>query len=188
MVRKSRRLIHVLWLGLWQLPATCVALTHDETTAYTGSKDNSLLRWDVESGKRVELAPRWSAKCEQQAHEGEVLAVAVSSDGRYVASGGRTNEIRVYDSRTNNLITTFPGHRDAVSALCFRTDTHALYSGSFDRCVKHWNLDEMAYVETLYGHQSEINGIDAWRKERAVTCGRDRTVSAPWAIGPLMVL
>lgn len=35
----------------------------------------------------------------------------------------------------------------------------------------------MGYVETMFGHQSEINAIDSWRKERAVTGGRDHTVS-----------
>jgi len=34
----------------------------------------------------------------------------------------------------------------------------------------------MAYVETLFGHQNEITDIDAGRKERAITVGRDRTV------------
>jgi len=34
----------------------------------------------------------------------------------------------------------------------------------------------MAFVETLYGHQSEINCIDSLRKERAVTAGGDRSV------------
>jgi ribosomal RNA-processing protein 9 len=57
----------------------------------------------------------------------------------------------------------FQGHKDAVSGLAFRRHTHQLFSSSFDRTVKvyyivHiawitlqiWNLDEMAYVETLY--------------------------------------
>ena len=35
----------------------------------------------------------------------------------------------------------------------------------------------MGYVETMFGHQSEINALDSWRKERIVTGGRDRTVS-----------
>lgn len=43
--------------------------------------------------------------------------------------------------------------------------------------VQHWDLNEMGYVETMFGHQSEINAIDSWRKERVVTGGRDRTVS-----------
>lgn len=42
--------------------------------------------------------------------------------------------------------------------------------------VQHWDLNEMGYIETMFGHQSEINAIDSWRKERVVTGGRDRTV------------
>lgn len=42
--------------------------------------------------------------------------------------------------------------------------------------VQHWDLNEMGYVETMFGHQSEINALDSWRKERIVTGGRDRTV------------
>lgn len=34
--------------------------------------------------------------------------------------------------------------------LSFRKGTHDLYSASHDRSVKVWNVDENAYVETLY--------------------------------------
>lgn len=137
-----------------------------------------MVRWDLESGKATYLSPRWSHKSasKTKAHEKEVLSLAVSSDGRYVTAGNRAKEILVWDGRTNTLVKTFTGHRDAVSALTFRLGSHSLYSGSCDRCVKHWNLDDMAYVETLYGHQSDIMAIDAGRKERAITVGRDRTV------------
>ena len=38
-------------------------------------------------------------------------------------------------------------------------------------------MDEMAYVETLFGHQDRITGVDAGIRERAVTSGgRDGTV------------
>jgi hypothetical protein len=43
-----------------------------------------------------------------------------------------------------------------VTGLAFREDTHVLYSGSFDRTVKIWSLDDRSYVDTLYGHQSEV--------------------------------
>lgn len=151
-------------------------LTRDERTAYSASKDNSVVSWDVESGKKkAVLVPSWKGGCGYPAHKREVLAMAVSSDGRYLATGGRAKEIHVFDTRTNARVKTFSGHRDAVMALVFRTDSHALYSGSLDRCLKHWNCDELAYVETAFGHQAGIQGIDAFRKERAVTCGEDRT-------------
>ena len=39
-----------------------------------------------------------------------------------------------------------------------------------------FSLDELAYVETLFGHQDEIVDIDALAQERCVSVGaRDRT-------------
>lgn len=155
-----------------------MCLTTDERAVYSGSKDNSIVRWDVETGERKVLVPFWKNGGHQKrhAHGGEVFTLAVSTDGRYLAAGGRSKEIQVWDTRSDTLVKTFSGHRDTVSSLCFRTDSHTLYSGAFDRTLKHWDLNQMAYIETLYGHQSEILAIDAWRKEKAITCGRDRTV------------
>ena len=43
--------------------------------------------------------------------------------------------------------------------------------------MKVWNLDEMTYVETLFGHQDIITAIDFFIKERAITSGgRDSSV------------
>ena len=36
-----------------------------------------------------------------------------------------------------------------IQGLAFQRGSHELFSCSFDRTVKVWNLDEMAYVETL---------------------------------------
>lgn len=46
-------------------------------------------------------------------------------------------------------IKNLQGHRNFVTGLVFRKDTHTLYSASEDRSVKVWNLDDMAYVESL---------------------------------------
>ena len=50
----------------------------------------------------------------------------------------------------------FPQHRDTVTGLAFRYGTHELFSASFDRTVKLWSLADRAYIDTLYGHQSEV--------------------------------
>lgn len=43
---------------------------------------------------------------------------------------------------------------------------------------RHYSLDEMAYLETLYGHQAGVTAIDCHRKERPISVGRDRTARA----------
>lgn len=67
---------------------------------------------------------------------GKVLTLAVSGDGRYLASGGRDRLINVWDCRTDTVVETFRGHQDTVSSLAFRANSLALFSGSHDRCVK----------------------------------------------------
>lgn len=168
-------------LGGHQHAVTCVALSPDECTAYSGSKDNSIIRWDTETGARTFIRHKWNRKTHKgtQSHEGEVLSVAISSDTRYLASGGRDNLIRIYDTRLSgegSEVQSFCGHRDAVTSLTFQKDTYSLFSGSADRCIKHWDLNEMGYLETLFGHQDTVTSLDCWIRDRPISCSSDRSV------------
>lgn len=165
---------------------TAVALSEDDSLGFSASKDGSIVHWDVESGKTVKYL--WPAEDVLKSHglkdpqgrakkqSKQVLALAISSDGRYLASGGLDRHIHLWDTRTRNHILAFPGHRGPVSCLAFRYGTSELFSGSFDRTVKIWNVEDRAYINTLFGHQSEVLTIDCLRKERALTVGRDRTM------------
>lgn len=169
----------IRYLSGHKLSVTCVALTSDDATAYSGSKDNALIQWDIETGNKHILKPYWSRKSHgtKQASDGEILAVAVSTDGKYVASGGRDNAIRIYDSRQKYAeVKVLQGHRDAVSCLSFRRNTNSLFSGSFDRCLKHWDLTDMAYIETMFGHQDTVSGLDCWTSARPISASADRSV------------
>lgn len=43
--------------------------------------------------------------------------------------------------------------------------------------VKVWNLDEMAYVESLFGHHDTIMSVDSFVRDRALTAGgRDGSI------------
>ncbi|CAK9133499.1 unnamed protein product [Ilex paraguariensis] len=165
---------------------TAVALSEDDSKGFSSSKDGTIVQWDVESGKREnyvwpseEVLKSHGEKDPQgraAKHSKHVLSLAVSSDGRYLASGGLDRHIHLWDTRTREHIQTFPGHKGPVSCLTFRQGTSELFSGSFDRSVKIWNADDRAYINTLFGHQSELLTIDCLRKERVLTVGRDRTM------------
>lgn len=52
-----------------------------------------------------------------------------------------------------------------------------LYSSSFDRTIKLFDLSTLSYIETLFGHQDSIQTIAALRAEVAVSAGgRDKTI------------
>ena len=165
-------------LGGHDLSVTSVALSNDESFAISGSKDNGVFLWNVETQQRQVLKPKWcrGTHPDKQASNGEILSVAISSDGRYVVSGGRDNVIRVFDARAAQAeVKVMSGHRDAITSLAFRRDSYSLFSASLDRCVKHWDLSEMGYLETLFGHQDGVTAVDCWTKERPISASSDRT-------------
>lgn len=138
---------------------TTLALSSDSTFVVTGGKDNAVVLFDLESGKKSYLKKSWSKRQNEDVnmHQGEVLAVAISSDGRYVASSGRDSVIRVYDKRIRtNEVKTMTGHKGAVYALAFQHNTYNLFSASHDRCIKFWEASLGTYMETLFGHQVNL--------------------------------
>lgn len=155
-----------------RLPPTCLALSKDDTTAVTGSKDGSIIKWDIESGKKCSVTKHGKDGC----HDGQVLSVALGDDGRFLVSGGTDNVVKVWDVRSNTVIEDFLGHRDSVSALAFQRGTNQLFSGSYDRTIRVWNLDTMGFVEQLFGHQAEITTLDSLHRNRALSSGGDKTL------------
>jgi ribosomal RNA-processing protein 9 len=168
------------------LTVTCVALQASGEKAVSGSKDNSVILWDIETQKKTHyLCNQWKKGDKKDARSnGEALSVAMSDDGRYAVVGRRDATVAVFDIRLSakktapNLASSFKGHKGPVTCLAFRTLSNQLFSGSEDRCIRHYSLDEMTYMETLYGHQAGVSDIDCHRKERPFSVGRDRTARA----------
>lgn len=64
----------------------------------------------------------------------------------------------IWDAKTDALLHRFAQHRGAVTGVVFRRGTHELYSCSFDRTVKVFSVDQMAYAETLYVQRARTRG------------------------------
>ncbi|KAG8999140.1 pre-rRNA processing protein [Tulasnella sp. JGI-2019a] len=174
-----------------RLPLTASTLSEDGLMLFSSSKDGSIIKWDTFTGKRLVTFPKMRAPAagssgkgkgradKVEGHTGEVLAIAVSSDGRWLASGGKDRRVVVWDAKEMKWIKSFTGHKDGVTSLVFRKNTHQLFTASFDRTIKLYDLSPsiLGYVETLFGHQDHILSVDALRAEVAVSAGaRDKTV------------
>lgn len=161
---------------------------------YTVTKDMSLVKWEMSqenNGQQSDSRParrkpkqvaysrgngKMAADFSYKHHTASILCVAASSDGKFVATGGKDKKLIIWDAATLQPLRVFTHHRDAVTSLAFRRSTNQLFSASKDRTIKIWSLDELAYVETLFGHQDEVVDIAALNQEICVSVGaRDRT-------------
>ncbi|KAF2209895.1 hypothetical protein CERZMDRAFT_46240 [Cercospora zeae-maydis SCOH1-5] len=177
-----------------QKSVTGVALCEKDGVAYTVGKDCVLAKWELpeileEKGgeerrsrkpKLVAVSKRFGEKMKGvDQHTKAIRCVAASQDGKFVATGGLDKKLIVWDAVTLKPLKTFfyqNCHRDSIDSLSFRRGTNQLFSASRDRTVKIWSLDELTYVETLFGHQEEVADVSALAQEKCVTVGaRDRT-------------
>jgi WD40 repeat protein/tRNA A-37 threonylcarbamoyl transferase component Bud32 len=88
-----------------------------------------------------------------------VNPVAITPDGKTLASGGEDGTIRLWNLQTGELKNTFKGHTSAVYVLVFSPDGQALASGSADESIKLWNLQTGGLIHTLSGRAKGISAI-----------------------------
>lgn len=135
--------------------------------------------------RRHTAAQTYLAVHEEEGHTDEVWALALSSDGTHLASGGKDKRIGIWGlgvgvgasaGAAEKWIRALGGHKDAISSLSFRPGSSELYTSSFDRTIKLFDVAQLSYIETLFGHQEAILGLSALRAPLAVSAGgRDRT-------------
>ncbi|XP_032685545.1 U3 small nucleolar RNA-interacting protein 2-like [Odontomachus brunneus] len=155
---------------------TCICLLSDGSVLYSGAKDGSIVKWSLKTHSKLIALKGKKVKTEVTLSH-YIQCLAISTDGKFLVVGDRDcNDIKVLCGNTLKHIKNLQGHRGSVSGLVFRKNTHTLYSASTDRSIKVWNLDDMAYVESFFGHQGGITSIDALSRERAVTSGFDSSI------------
>lgn len=79
-------------------------------------------------------------------HDGAIIAIAISPDGRYLASGGKDGMIRLWDlDDMSSKPVMLVGHDDWVLDVIFSPTEDILASAGFDNTIRIWdtsNLDE----------------------------------------------
>lgn len=143
---------------LQKLPITCICMSVDNQFLFSGGKTSIIVKWDLNDFKAVATFDCLHGKQTNTGGGGTVSkkkrrlhvnAMALTSDFKYMAVATMDQFIQIWCPNTLKPLHTFQGHRDTVTGIVFRRDTHQMFSTSRDRSVKVWSLDEMAYVESL---------------------------------------
>ncbi|RKZ85723.1 MAG: hypothetical protein DRR19_15955 [Candidatus Parabeggiatoa sp. nov. 1] len=107
----------------------------------SGSSDNTVQIWEVNSGTR--LRTFWG-------HSESVLSVDISSDASYIVSGSRDNTVRLWEANSGQLLHIFrkPPYDDDVNSVTFSRQGHCILSGGDDG-IYLWNTQTKKLIARM---------------------------------------
>jgi hypothetical protein len=116
----------------------------------SGSADNTLKLWDVNSGRQIRTF---------KGHSHYVFSVAFSPDGRLALSGSFDQTLKLWDVNSGREIRTFKGHSHYVLSVAFSPDGRLALSGSADNTLKLWDVNSGREIRTFKGHSSLVFSV-----------------------------
>src|SRR5437764_12459035 len=92
-------------------------------------------------------------------HQGSVLAVAFSPDGKVLASSSRDKTIKLWDPATGGLKRMLTEHTADVYDVTFSPKGDLLASCGRDRTIKLWDAQAVKLLRTLEGHTDIVRSV-----------------------------
>lgn len=112
-------------------------------------------------------------------HRHTVTSLAITPDGRLLASGSRDGTVRLWDLPQGDLLGVLRGHSTWVSiwAIAISADGKRLASASDDLTIRVWELSSRRTVAILRGHSESIRAV-GWSPDGRLiaSASRDETV------------
>jgi WD40 repeat protein len=92
-------------------------------------------------------------------HAFYVRGLAISPDGKIIASGSQKNTIRLWDAETGRELKLLTGHTSAIIGLAFSPDGKTLASSGWDRSIRLWDVAGGTLVRQINGHRAGVNSV-----------------------------
>ena len=130
-----------------------IACRFDPTGQYVvaTSQDNKVLRWDLESGEKVEYT----------SHDSWVRGIEFSKDGKWLITGGFDGQLAWWDlsSTSTEPARKLDAHEGWIRSCHSSPNGQLLVTGGNDNLAKIWNLGSGELLHTLSGHEKNVYSV-----------------------------
>jgi WD40 repeat protein len=111
-----------------------------QTLASTGAENGGIYLWNAFTGKELRR---------EEGHRGRVDRVAISPDGKVVASAGREGGVRLWQAATGKELSVLPDEGgNAWRCLAFSSDGRLLASSRYE-VIRIWDSDRRKLLRTI---------------------------------------
>jgi len=156
-------------------PVYCAVFSPDGAQIASGGGSGAVRGvvklWDASSG--IELAVLGE-------HESDVLALAFSPDGRYIASADESGNVKLWDVRKRYQVRTVACHSTWVSALEFDSDARTLVTASWDGTINVWDATPFEKRRTFWGHRGRVTAVAFAPDGKTIFSGGDDNSIKAW--------
>jgi len=111
-----------------------VSLTKDETLVATVGQEKRLTLWDLRNHDPLSVTNL------SQDGSDEAMVVAISGSGKWIATGGTSQLLKIWNTRTMSLMTAQEGHCGTIVDLKFSPDDKQIVTVGADGIILVWNL------------------------------------------------
>jgi len=148
--------------------ATCATLSED--VVLVGFSDGIIRAFDPETGERLWKIPN--------AHKDGVSSIELASNHKFIVSGGKNGELRVWDVRTKAMVCHLKEHTQKVNKLKLYDSNKFVLSCSRDKSFLCWDLMAEKRITSHSQVKGGINSITLTGDQKSViTVGQERCVS-----------
>ena len=134
-----------------------VAITPDGERVVTGSWDETIKIWDMQSGECLDTL---------EGHSGWVNSVAITPGGERVVTGSSDNTIKIWDIQSGECLDTLEGHLSGVISVAITPDGERVVTGSWDGTIKIWDMQSGECIYTIdYNSKLSIDKDGYFRGE-----------------------
>ena len=118
-------------------------------------------------------------------HTRAVTSIVLTPDNRFIISGSRDTNIKIWNIETWSEEFTLTGHTDYVETVAVTPDGQTIVSGSFDNTVRIWSIVERKEKHIFIGHTSFIISVVVSADGRLIVSGSSDCTIKIWSMQEL---